>query len=60
MSKQHNTIPNEPEEMPERNDKPEINKPADPSMPEIPKEAPDDIPPEITPDQNDEGAVHPG
>ncbi|QXV64151.1 hypothetical protein FPZ42_13485 [Mucilaginibacter achroorhodeus] len=63
MSKQHKTIPNEPEEMPAHIEGPEITRPGDPKTPEIPKEAPDDIPSEIIPEPNkdrDDGTVHPG
>ena len=49
MSKQHNTIPNEPQEMPEREDTPEIKQPTDPKVPEIPPEDPDRVPDEIPP-----------
>jgi len=53
------TFPNEQEEMPATTPRPEIERPGDPSEPEIPQEAPDRIPqelpeerpsPEITPD----------
>jgi hypothetical protein len=51
MGKQHNTIPNEPEEMPVRKDEPEIKQPADPKVPEIPQEDPDRIPDEVPPEK---------
>ncbi|PAW93870.1 hypothetical protein CKK33_10330 [Mucilaginibacter sp. MD40] len=62
MSKQHKTIPTEPEEMPVHIEGPEIKQPTDPNIREIPTEAPDNQPPEITPDtpKPDEGVVHPG
>ena len=55
MSKQHTTIPNEPEEMPARTEGPEITEPTDPKTREVPEEAPDEIPPKITPDTEKEG-----
>lgn len=62
MSKQHQTISAELEEMLAHIVGPEISQPADPNIREIPTEAPDNQPPEITPDmpRHDEGAVHPG
>lgn len=54
------TFPNEQEEMPATTPRPEIERPGDPSEPEIPQEAPDSIPqeipeekpsPEISPDE---------
>lgn len=49
MSKQHTTIPSEPQEMPERQDTPEIKQPTDPKVPEIPQEDPDRVPDEMPP-----------
>ncbi|MBL4678557.1 MAG: hypothetical protein JKY70_20520 [Mucilaginibacter sp.] len=57
MSKQHKTIPDEPEEMPARVEKPEITEPADPKTREIPEEAPDEIPPEITPEEEEDDKI---
>jgi hypothetical protein len=51
MGKQHNTIPNEPQEMPVRKDEPEIKQPNDPKVPEIPQEDPQRIPDEIPPEE---------
>jgi hypothetical protein len=52
MSKKHQTIPNEPEEMPVKKDKPEIEQPIDPKVPEVPQENPDELPDEIPPEGN--------
>ncbi|MGN6178399.1 MAG: hypothetical protein ACTHNW_04420 [Mucilaginibacter sp.] len=61
MGKQHDTIPNEPQEAPVRPDHPEVQQPGDPQGPPIPQEAPQNEPleiprepapqPEIKPDQ---------
>ncbi|MDB5060931.1 MAG: hypothetical protein JWP67_774 [Mucilaginibacter sp.] len=55
MSKKHQTIPNEPEEMPDQKKELEIKQPGDPKTPEIPQEnpgeTPDEIPPEIPPEK---------
>ena len=50
MGKQHNTIPNEPQEMPVRKEEPQIKQPNDPKIPEIPQEDPERIPVEIPPE----------
>jgi hypothetical protein len=47
MGKQHETIPNEPEESPARPGKPEVELPRDPQSPDIPKEAPQNEPTEV-------------
>ena len=60
MGKQHNTIPNEPQEAPVPPEKPDVQQPTDPHTPEIPQEAPDNEPqevpaqpaPEVKPDQS--------
>jgi len=53
------TFPGQPDEMPSTTPRPEIERPGDPSEPQIPQEAPDSIPqelpeekpsPEITPE----------
>jgi len=51
MGKQHETMPDEPQEAPVQLERPEIKQPSDPGMPEIPREAPQNEPPEI-PRQN--------
>ncbi len=51
MSKQHQTIPNQPEEMPVQKPQPEIQQPNDPKTPEIPEESPDELPDEIPPEE---------
>jgi hypothetical protein len=51
MSKKHQTMPNEPEEMPDQQKKPEIEQPGDPKIPEVPQESPDEIPEEIPPEK---------
>jgi hypothetical protein len=40
MSKEHQTIPNEPQESPVQPGKPEVELPSDPKTPDIPREAP--------------------
>jgi hypothetical protein len=55
MGKQHDTFPGEPEEMPEKKEQPEIKRPNDPDMPEIPKEDPQVIPDEFPPEENAPG-----
>ena len=49
MRKQHNTIPKEPREVPERKEEPEIKQPPDPKAPGIPQENPERIPVELPP-----------
>jgi hypothetical protein len=49
--KKHNTIPGEPEEMPEPSQKPEIERPADPKEPEIPGREITEVPQELPPDK---------
>jgi len=51
MSKQHQTLPGEPEEVPVQPENPEIKKPGDPHEPRTPEEAPQQEPKEI-PDQS--------
>ncbi|MCO5936370.1 hypothetical protein NAF17_12545 [Mucilaginibacter sp. RB4R14] len=51
MSKKHQTIPNEPEEMLIPKPQLEIQQPEDPKSPEIPKESPDELPNEIPPER---------
>ena len=48
---QKKTFPGEKEEMPLRQDKPEIERPGDPATPEIPQEDPERMPQEIPPVQ---------
>lgn len=47
MGKQHETMPNEPQEAPFQPKKPEIQQPADPQTPEIAQEAPQSEPTEV-------------
>lgn len=47
MSKERETIPNEPEESPVQPGKPELELPRDPKSPGIPKEAPQHEPREL-------------
>ncbi|TSJ36625.1 hypothetical protein FO440_22625 [Mucilaginibacter corticis] len=54
MGKQHDTIPNEPQEAPVQSPKPEIQQPNDPQGPTFPQEAPGNQPQEI-PQQPDQG-----
>jgi hypothetical protein len=49
MSKQHETIPNEPAEKPVLNERPEVSRPIDPDQPAIPHEDDDHIPNELPP-----------
>lgn len=59
MGKQHETMPNEPQEAPVQPELPEVQQPSDPQTPEIPQEAPQNEPteipqqpqPEFSPDQ---------
>jgi hypothetical protein len=51
MSKKHETIPNEPEEMPVKKEQPEIQQPNDPRTPEVPQESPGEIPDELPPEE---------
>jgi hypothetical protein len=63
MGKQHQTIPNEPVEMPAEKERPDIMQPADPHVPEIPQESPDEIPDEVPPEPQqgaNNGPVHNG
>ncbi|MEO3407552.1 hypothetical protein AAFN85_26780 [Mucilaginibacter sp. CAU 1740] len=55
MGKQHETMPNEPQEAPVQQPQPEIQQPKDPGTPEIPQEAPNNEPVEVPqqPDQTD-------
>lgn len=50
MSKKHQTMLNEPEEMPGKKNEPEIKRPADPETPGVPEETPGEIPDEIPPE----------
>jgi len=52
MAKKHDTFPGEQPEMPAPVHKPEINKPFDPKVPEIPKEDPGNVPDEVPPSPN--------
>ncbi len=54
MGKQHETIPNEPQEAPLQPSHPEVHQPNDPQGPSIPQEAPPNEPQEI-PQQPDQG-----
>lgn len=47
MFMKKHTFPNEQEEIPASTPRPEIERPGDPTEPEIPQEAPDRIPPEM-------------
>ena len=54
MGKQHETIPNEPQEAPVQQPQPEVQQPIDPMEPSVPQEAPQNEPQEVPqqPDQN--------
>ena len=54
MGKQHETIPNEPQEAPVQPLSPEVQQPTDPHTPSIPQEAPPNEPQELPkqPDQS--------
>lgn len=56
MGKQHDTIPNEPQETPVQSPKPEIQQPNDPRVPSVPQEAPDNQPQEV-PQRPDQGSA---
>jgi hypothetical protein len=47
MGKQHETIPNEPQEAPVQAPQPEVQQPHDPNGPSVPQEAPNNEPVEI-------------
>lgn len=47
--KKHETIPNEPQENPPPQPKPEINRPNDPNEPHAPREGDENIPVELPP-----------
>jgi len=49
MGKKHDTFPEEQPEMPVPKERPEITEPADPKMPEIPQEDPQQFPDELPP-----------
>lgn len=59
MGKQHNTVPNEPAEFPVQPEKPEIQQPSDPGEPQVPEEAPENIPNELPPDESDSPELNP-
>jgi len=54
MGKQHDTIPNEPQEAPVQSRRPEVQLPNDPQGPSLPQEAPENEPQEL-PQQPDQG-----
>ena len=54
MGKQHDTIPNEPQEAPVQPTRPEVQQPNDPQGPPVPQEAPPNEPQEV-PQQPDQG-----
>jgi hypothetical protein len=60
MSKQHETIPNEPQESPAQPGKPEIEMPRDPKTPDIPKEAPQQEPREVPQQPSPQPEIKPG
>jgi hypothetical protein len=49
MGKQHETLPNEPQEKPVPKEVPEITRPLDPQAPTIPREGDEPIPNELPP-----------
>ena len=54
------TFPGEKEEMPLRPGRPEIERPGDPKMPDIPQEDPERIPQEIPPEHEPQPVDPPG
>lgn len=54
MGKQHKTTPNEPQEAPVQQPKPEVQQPKDPHDPFVPQEGPNNEPVEVPqpPDQS--------
>lgn len=60
MGKQHETIPNEPQESPVRPLAPEIQRPGDPQEPQIPAEAPDRQPEEVPQHPQQQPEAEPG
>jgi hypothetical protein len=59
MGKQHETIPNEPQEAPVQPTRPEVQQPDDPQGPPVPREAPLTEPQEmpLQPDQGGSGFI---
>lgn len=60
MSKQHETIPNEPQEAPVQPEQPEIQQPHDPNTAAVPEEAPQNDPQELPPDITPQREAEPG
>ena len=56
MGKQHDTIPNEPQEAPVRPSRPEVQQPNDPQGPPVPQEAPENEPLEVPQPPGEGGA----
>ncbi|PTR01104.1 hypothetical protein C8P68_101335 [Mucilaginibacter yixingensis] len=54
------SIPNEPDEMPVNPENPGIQRPSDPGEPQIPEEAPENIPREVPPEPANPPEVAPG
>jgi hypothetical protein len=52
MGKQHDTFPNEQQEIPVPKEMPEVNQPSDPGNPEVPQEDPQVVPDEFPPEVN--------
>lgn len=59
MPKKHTTMPNEPEEIPVQPERPEIRRPADPGEPQLPEEAPDNLPQEVPPGETEKPEINP-
>jgi hypothetical protein len=59
MGKQHDTMPNEPQEAPVRPQQPEIRQPNDPKAPDIPQEAPQNEPQEVPRQPNPQPGIMP-
>lgn len=60
MTKQHQTIPKEPEEAPVKPQKPEIEQPGDPGLPKAPEESPVREPEELPPNEIPKPEIQPG
>jgi len=59
MGKQHETMPNEPQEAPVQSTQPEIQQPNDPKGPVIPQEAPANEPVEVPQQPNRQQEIKP-
>ena len=59
MGKQHDTIPNEPQEAPVQPSRPEVQQPNDPRGTSVPQEAPQNEPQEVPQQPNPQPEIRP-